>query len=222
MFAIVDFAARKGLGAPSSAHSTSGAAGDSAKHRARQTGIRGETYAYWYLRRQGYILVARNFTPPGIKGEIDMVGCDGQTLAFVEVMTRTVIDSATSSQSSRPLPLTPEEAVNWEKRRNLTRMAGQFLRARHIEKAACRFDVLAIETRPGQRPVRLHKGAFNATQQQHPPGRCLARNGRVFDFVFVFEFVAAACFCFLGGRRWLCLRLGFSRRTLQQATPVVE
>lgn len=38
-------------------------------------------------------------------------------------------------------------------------------RARHIEKAACRFDVLAIETRPGQKPVvRLHKGAFNAGQ----------------------------------------------------------
>jgi Holliday junction resolvase-like predicted endonuclease len=131
MFAIIDFAARKGLGAPSSAHSTSGAAGDSAKHRARQTGIRGETYAYWYLRRQGYILVSRNFPSPGIKGEIDMVGYDGQTLAFVEVKTRTVIDSATSLQSSRPVPLTPEEAVNWEKRRNLTRMAGQFLRAPH-------------------------------------------------------------------------------------------
>jgi len=163
MFAIIDFAARKGLGAPSSGHPTSRAAGDSAKHRARQTGIRGETYAYWYLRRQGYILVARNFTSPGIKGEIDMVGYDGQTLAFVEVKTRTVIDSVTSLQSARPVPLTPEEAANGEERRNLTRMAGQFLRARHIEKAACRFDVPAIETRPGQKPVvRLHKGACNA------------------------------------------------------------
>jgi Holliday junction resolvase-like predicted endonuclease len=49
-------------------------------------------------------------------------------------------------------------------------MARQFLRARHIETAPCRFDVLAIETRPGEKPVvRLHKGAFNATQQQHRP-----------------------------------------------------
>jgi putative endonuclease len=178
MFAIIDFAARKGLGAtpPSqSASNTAAATGDPAKHRARQTGIRGETYAYWYLRRHGYVLVARNFTSPGIKGEIDMVGYDGQTLAFVEVKTRTVVEparSSQSSQSSRPVPLTPEEAVNWEKRRNLSRMARQFLRARHIETAPCRFDVLAIETRPGQKPVvRLHKGAFNATQQQHPPSR---------------------------------------------------
>jgi putative endonuclease len=160
MFAIVNFGARKGLGAMASANSSSSAPGVSAKHRARQTGVRGETYAYWYLRRHGYILVARNFTSPGIQGEIDMVGYDGSTLAFVEVKTRTVVEPASSTQFVRP---TPEEAVNWEKRRNLSRMAGQFLRARHIEKAACRFDVLAIETRPGKKPlVRLHKGAFNA------------------------------------------------------------
>ncbi len=162
MFAIIDFAARKGLGAPPAANPT-GAAGDSAKHRARQLGVRGETYAYWYLRRHGYVLVARNFTSPGIKGEIDMVGYDGSVLAFVEVKTRTISERASPSQ---PVPPTPEEAVNWEKRRNLSRMVSQFLRASHIEKAACRFDVLAIETRPGQRPVvRLHKGAFNAGRQ---------------------------------------------------------
>jgi hypothetical protein len=45
MFAIVDFAARKGL-ADSSAK-------NSLKQQARQTGVRGETYAYWYLRRHG-------------------------------------------------------------------------------------------------------------------------------------------------------------------------
>jgi putative endonuclease len=171
IFAVVDFAARKGLGATPPSQSELIAAGDPAKHRARQTGIRGETYAYWYLRRHGYVLVARNFTSPGIKGEIDIVGYDGQTLAFVEVKTRTIADPARPSQpSSRPAPLTPDEAVNLEKRRNLSRMARQFLRARHIETAPCRFDVLAIETRPGQKPVvRLHKGAFNATQHQHRP-----------------------------------------------------
>jgi putative endonuclease len=171
IFAVVDFAARKGLGASLPSQTVSNSAGTSAKHRARETGIRGETYAYWYLRRHGYVLVARNFTSPGVKGEIDMVGYDGQTLAFVEVKTRSLVDPTRSSQSAdRPAPLTPEEAVNWEKRRNLSRMARQFLRARHIETAPCRFDVLAIETRPGQKPVvRLHKGAFNATQQQHRP-----------------------------------------------------
>jgi putative endonuclease len=144
MFGIVNFAARKGL--------AESAADTSAKQQARRTGVRGETYAYWYLRRQGYLLLARNYTAPGIKGEIDMVGYDGPVLAFVEVKTRS---------ASTPDQPKPEEAVNWDKRRNLTRMARQFLRARRIDSASCRFDILAIETRPGARPVvRLHKGAF--------------------------------------------------------------
>jgi hypothetical protein len=58
------------------------------------------------------------------------------------------------------------------KRRNLSRVAAQFLRARHIENATCRFDVPAIEMRRGKKPVLcLHKGAFNAGQHQHPIGR---------------------------------------------------
>jgi putative endonuclease len=153
MFTIVNFAARNGLAEPAIPSASSE---DSAKERARHTGIRGETYAYWYLRRLGYVLVARNFTSPGLKGEIDMVGYDGTMLAFVEVKTRS--DSA-------PGQPRPEDAVNWEKRRNLSRMAHQFLRSRRIESAPFRFDVLAIETRPSARPtVRLHKGAFNASK----------------------------------------------------------
>jgi putative endonuclease len=148
MFAIVDFAARKGLADATPAGSPS----FDRKQQARRTGVRGETYAYWYLRRHGYVLVARNYTSPGIKGELDMVGYDGRVLAFVEVKTRVLGD--------RDQPR-PEEAVNADKRRYISRMARQFLRTRRAESAPHRFDVLAIETRAGSRPeVRLHKGAF--------------------------------------------------------------
>jgi Uncharacterised protein family UPF0102 len=54
------------------------------KEIARRRGMRGETFAYWYLRRHGYVFVARNYVPRGAKGEIDLVGYDGETLAFVE------------------------------------------------------------------------------------------------------------------------------------------
>jgi putative endonuclease len=163
IFSIVDFGARKGLSAAVAGDSGSDEAVP-AKRRALRTGVRGETYAYWYLRRHGYVLVARNFTAPGLKGEIDMVGYDGSVLAFVEVKTRTRIEQ---SEKSAALQATPESAVNIEKRRNISRVAHQFLRARHIESAECRFDVLAIETQPGQKPmVRLHKGAFNAGESR--------------------------------------------------------
>jgi putative endonuclease len=148
IFAVVDFAARNGLAEARVTDSTA----SSPKQHARRTGVRGETYAYWYLRRHGYVLVARNYTSPGLKGELDMVGYDGPVLAFVEVKTRAV--------SEREQP-TPEEAVNADKRRFIARMARQFLRTRRAEAVPYRFDVLAIETRAGARPaVRLHKGAF--------------------------------------------------------------
>jgi putative endonuclease len=154
IFAMVDFAARKGLSEPEPAESAS----IESRLRARRTGVRGETYAYWYLRRHRYVMVARNYTAPGLKGEIDMVGYDGPVLAFVEVKTR----AATRADQPRP-----EEAVNAEKEYHLARMAGQFLRARKLDGVPHRFDVIAIETRVGAKPVlRLHKGAFTSGQQR--------------------------------------------------------
>ena len=144
IFGLVNFAARKGLRNDAA----------SARQQARQTGIRGETYAYWFLRRHGYVMIARNFIVPGIKGEIDLVGYDGPVLAFIEVKTREAASEAFGK---------PEEAVTTEKRRHLSRMAQHFLAERRIAEATCRFDVLAIESRPGRRPVvRLHRGAFGA------------------------------------------------------------
>lgn len=123
------------------------------KHAARSTGIRGETYAYWYLRRHGYVFVARNYMPRSAKGELDLVGYDGDTLAFVEVRTRTVREELTAL---------PELSITTEKQRALVRTAQYFLVERHLGECPCRFDVLAIDNHPGHAPeVRLHKDAFS-------------------------------------------------------------
>lgn len=124
------------------------------KEEARRTGVRGETYAYWYLRRQGYVFVARNYVPRGVKGEIDLVGYDGETLAFVEVRTRTVREDLSGL---------PELSVGREKQRVVARTAQRFLAEHRVKQCPCRFDVLAIDNRPGKPPVaRLHKDAFSA------------------------------------------------------------
>ena len=70
------------------------------------TGRRGETLAYWYLRRAGYSIVARNRRLHG--GELDLIGWDGPVLAFIEVKTRT-------SLAAGP----PEDAVNRGKRKRI-------------------------------------------------------------------------------------------------------
>jgi putative endonuclease len=146
IFGMVNWAARNGF-ATQSAPSDE----DQRQMTRRLTGVRGETFAYWYLRRHGYVMVCRNFRAPGVKGEIDLIGFDGPTLAFVEVKTRT----------SQPEHSLPEDAVTMDKRRFLARMARQFLIDRKLKGVNWRYDVLAIESRSGKRPiVRLHKGAF--------------------------------------------------------------
>jgi len=147
IFVLLQWATRNGLAAEDSPDNPQ------QKSRAqRSTGVRGETFAYWYLRRHGYTIVARNFTTPGTKGEIDLVGYDGAVLAFVEVKTRT---------GERGECALPEDAVTPDKRRHIVRMARQFLAQRRLREVQYRFDVVAIESRSGRCPVvRLHKGAF--------------------------------------------------------------
>ena len=101
------------------------------KLEAGRTGVRGETYAYWYLRRKGYVFVAPNYIPRGAKGEIDLIGYDGKTLAFVEVRTRTVSDVTTAL---------PELSVTTDKQRVVVRTARRFLGERHVGDCPCRFD----------------------------------------------------------------------------------
>src|SRR5712692_7911858 len=106
IFAGVRWAARRGL------REEDGDSASEKKQESRRTGVRGETYAYWYLRKLGYVFVARNYTPRGAKGEIDMIGYDGETLAFVEVRTRTVRDEYSAL---------PELSVTTDKQRLLVR-----------------------------------------------------------------------------------------------------
>ncbi len=184
VFGIVNWAARKGLAEEASstargdARRGGSAIGGSdvnagrwagkdmkAKHAARRTGIRGETFAYWYLRRRGYTIIARNFMAPGMKGEIDLAGYDGDVLAFVEVKTRTAAAEREKGAAEREKDVAlPEDAVTREKRRHLVRIARRFLAEWRIKEAQCRFDVLAIESKPGAAPrVRLHKDCFGSS-----------------------------------------------------------
>jgi putative endonuclease len=151
-FSVVKWSARRGLREemPTSAERGFSLEMNTAP---RRTGVRGETYANWDLRRMGYVFVARNYMPARAKGEIDMIGYDGRTLAFVEVRTRTVREEMTAL---------PELSVTEEKQKLVARTAKMFLLERRRKERPCRFDVLAIDNEIGRAPVvRLHKDAFS-------------------------------------------------------------
>jgi putative endonuclease len=121
-----------------------------AKHLA--TGRRGEEEAYFYLRKQGYVIVARNYRTPASRSELDIIGWDHDTLCFIEVKTRTVRDDL----------LPAESAVDFDKRRDLSHVAREFLRkTRTKEDPPFRFDIVTVYLEPGLKPdITLLKGAF--------------------------------------------------------------
>src|SRR5689334_10157584 len=113
-------------------------------------GRRGEEDAYFYLRRRGYVMVARNHRTARHRGEIDLIGWDKDVLCFIEVKTRTTRDVKPA-----------EAAVDREKRRELGGMARDYLR-RVREEVSWRFDVVSIYYEKPEAPpqIELFKNAF--------------------------------------------------------------
>lgn len=100
------------------------------------TGLAGEQAALFELRRRGVIIVARRWSSPRLRGDVDLIGWDGGTLCFFEVKTRTARD------------MTPAESqVDDDKRRTLRSLARAYIRSFPADRCALvpvRFDVLSV------------------------------------------------------------------------------
>ena len=121
----------------------------------REIGDRGEDLALQFLVRSGYRIVAANFTAPigrnntgaQVKGEIDIVALDGDTLCFVEVKTRSATDFAG-----------PLSSVDLRKQRVVTRTARVYRRLFNIRNVKHRFDVVTVVDPHSTEPeIELHK-----------------------------------------------------------------
>lgn len=96
-------------------------------------GRRGEDLTHRYLRRNGFIVVARNWRPPQGGGEIDLIAWQQDRLVFVEVKSRVSGDTSA-----------PERDIDSEKIRALRRAARDYLRRSGADFEKARFDVIAI------------------------------------------------------------------------------
>lgn len=119
-----------------------------------RTGRRGERAAQFWLQRQGYIVVARDWRSSRARGDLDVVAWSGDgadaTLCFVEVKTRT----------TRAVALA-HVAVDEDKRRMIRRMARYYLRQLGKREVPTRFDILSVYFEKGQPAVFEHfPGAF--------------------------------------------------------------
>jgi putative endonuclease len=93
----------------------------------------GEDFAHRFLRRRGCTIVARNYRARSGPGEIDLVVWHGETLAFVEVKTRSSEEHGS-----------PATAVDADKRRALQYTAREYSRRSGIEWERTRFDIVSV------------------------------------------------------------------------------
>jgi len=111
-------------------------------------GSKGERIAKRYLRRHGYRIEEVNYTTKF--AEVDIIGWDGDVLAFVEVKTRT-----------SDLLGEPEESVNIHKQRKIILAAKYYINKNRLWDTNARFDIVSIKYRGRfSKQIALFKDAF--------------------------------------------------------------
>lgn len=115
------------------------------------TGLDGEDAAFFYLRRKGYVVVARRWSSGLQRGDLDLIAWQGPMLCIIEVKTRTAHDMAAA-----------EVAVDSNKRNTLRKLARHYARQLPWKVSPpVRFDILSVYLVPGEDREFVHfEGAF--------------------------------------------------------------
>ncbi len=114
----------------------------------KELGKRGEEVALRFLKKNGYQILQKNYVCK--MGEVDIIAREKDTLAFIEVKTRT-------TKAFGP----PQLAVNASKQMQLSKAALSFIKEKRLEEAKARFDVVAIILGPGGEEIELIRDAFD-------------------------------------------------------------
>ncbi|NNM59920.1 MAG: YraN family protein [Legionellales bacterium] len=116
----------------------------------QKNGAVAEAFAERYLKRQGLILIEKNFSCK--LGEIDLIMQENETLVFIEVRHRV---SAAYGNAV--------ETVTREKQNKIIKASTLFMmKHKLLEKKSVRFDVFALQGKLASSPqINWVKQAFN-------------------------------------------------------------
>lgn len=123
--------------------------GDGMTVERQALGRLGEELAARELERRGYAILARRYRTR--HGEIDIVADDRGTLVFVEVKARAGDAFGTGG-----------DAVTPSKRRQLVRMATEYLMRMRVSGRPCRFDVVSVACGRTPPALDVYQHAFDA------------------------------------------------------------
>ena len=101
-----------------------------------------------WLEEQGFEVIARNVRTKA--GELDVVGLDGDTLAFVEIKARSTRQFGPAATAVPP-----------SKQQRIARAAALYL-TRHPHPGPCRLDVLAMDMGAAGWSFHWIRNAFEA------------------------------------------------------------
>lgn len=109
-----------------------------------------ENLAVQFLKRQGYKILDLNYRCP--LGEVDIVAADKDTVAFIEVRSRSNKDCGF-----------PFESINFDKKKHIIRTALYYQKRYNLYDYNVRFDVVSVlpEKTTGKIDIELIKDAFN-------------------------------------------------------------
>ena len=108
---------------------------------AKEIGKLGEKIAEKYLKKKGYKILDKNYSPNFIsgpqRGEIDIIAKRGDVISFIEVKTLT---------ENNKFAISPEEKVNFSKQRKIEKAAESWLMKKKIPlNSKWQIDVIAIK-----------------------------------------------------------------------------
>ncbi len=98
----------------------------------RDVGILGEKLARDFLKKQGYRILESNYRCP--QGEIDIIARQKDTLAFIEVRTKTSLEFGS-----------PEESITKTKKERMKATAAHYQQTHSNLPQLWRIDVVAVE-----------------------------------------------------------------------------
>ena len=116
-------------------------------NKPQKFGAQSENLAIWYLKKNGYKIIERNYRNQ--IGEIDIIAKEKKTIVFVEVKSRRSIRYGS-----------PKWAVTAKKQRQISMVALYYLKTTGQTDAKARFDVVAITSNRDEPRIEIVKNAF--------------------------------------------------------------
>lgn len=111
-----------------------------------ELGKKGEELAVNYLQKQGYDVIERNYRFD--KAEVDIIARQNNTLAIIEVKTRSSIDFGN-----------PQDFVKPKQIKNLVKAVDEYVTTNGLD-VEIRFDIIAIVKEKNQFSIEHIEDAF--------------------------------------------------------------